>query len=150
MEEENENILKSMYIYVSIIPFTSAFIVGILGRFSGHKGCTFISIISITLNLILSLSIFYEVVIAQSLVIVRIYNRFLSDTTKIEFNLLFDGLVGSMNLIVCIISFPVHLYSISYMSHDPYLSRFLSFLSLFTFFMLVLVTADNFIQLFIG
>src|SRR3989338_4029624 len=55
-----------------------------------------------------------------------------------------------MLIVVTTISFFVHLYSISYMGHDPHLQRFLSYLSLFTFFMLILVTADNFLQLFVG
>lgn len=55
-----------------------------------------------------------------------------------------------MLIVVTTISFFVHLYSISYMGHDPHLQRFLSYLSLFTFFMLILVTADNFLQMFVG
>src|SRR3989338_10180749 len=55
-----------------------------------------------------------------------------------------------MLIVVTTISFFVHLYSISYMGHDPHLQRFLSYLSLFTFFMLLLVTSDNFLQLFVG
>lgn len=55
-----------------------------------------------------------------------------------------------MLLVITSISFFVHLYSLEYMSHDPFLNRFISYLSLFTFFMLVLVTSDNFLQLFIG
>lgn len=55
-----------------------------------------------------------------------------------------------MLVIITLISFMVQLYSLSYMKHDPFLCRFLSYLSLFTFFMELLVTADNFIQLFIG
>lgn len=55
-----------------------------------------------------------------------------------------------MVFIICTISWSVHIYSLSYMSHDPYLPRFLSFLSLFTFFMLILVTSNNLLQLFIG
>lgn len=55
-----------------------------------------------------------------------------------------------MLVVVSTISFFVHVYSVSYMAHDPYLQRFLAYLSLFTFFMLVLVTADNFLQMFVG
>lgn len=55
-----------------------------------------------------------------------------------------------MLIVVTFISSLVHIYSTEYMSHDPHLPRFMSYLSLFTFFMLILVTADNFIQLFVG
>ncbi len=63
---------------------------------------------------------------------------------------MFDSLTVFMCVVVTFISFLVHLYSIEYMSHDPHLSRFMSYLSLFTFFMLILVTADNFPQMFVG
>jgi NADH:ubiquinone oxidoreductase subunit 5 (subunit L)/multisubunit Na+/H+ antiporter MnhA subunit len=55
-----------------------------------------------------------------------------------------------MTIVVTYVSALVHLYSAEYMSHDPHIQRFMSYLSLFTFFMLILVTADNFIQMFIG
>jgi NADH:ubiquinone oxidoreductase subunit 5 (subunit L)/multisubunit Na+/H+ antiporter MnhA subunit len=63
---------------------------------------------------------------------------------------MFDSLTVSMCVVVTFISFLVHLYSVEYMSHDPHLPRFMSYLSLFTFFMLILVTADNFLQMFVG
>ena len=63
---------------------------------------------------------------------------------------LLDTLSVTMLLVITIISAIVHIYSISYMSEDPQLPRFLAYLSLFTFFMLILITANNFIQLFMG
>ena len=69
---------------------------------------------------------------------------------KISWGFLFDSLSISMLLMISIISCLVHIYSIGYMGEDPHLSRFLSYLSLFTFFMFILVTSDNFIQLFLG
>lgn len=63
---------------------------------------------------------------------------------------MFDSLTASMCVVVTFISFLVHFYSIEYMSHDPHLPRFMSYLSLFTFFMLILITADNFLQMFVG
>lgn len=61
-----------------------------------------------------------------------------------------DSLTYIMLLVVLIISFLVHVYSTAYMAHDPHITRFISYLSLFTFFMLLLVTANNFIGLFLG
>jgi len=63
---------------------------------------------------------------------------------------MFDSLTVSMCVIVTFISCLVHLYSTEYMMHDPHLSRFMIYLSLFTFFMLILVSADNFLQMFVG
>ena len=67
-----------------------------------------------------------------------------------SFSLQFDGVVCSMLILISCISFFVHLYSTSYMDGDPHLPRFMSYLSLFTFFMIVLVTSNNLVQLFIG
>lgn len=69
---------------------------------------------------------------------------------EINFGFLFDSVTCIMLFIITIISFCVHVYSVGYMSHDAKLIKFLSFLSLFTFFMLLLVTSDNFLQLFLG
>jgi NADH-quinone oxidoreductase subunit L len=79
-----------------------------------------------------------------------LYNWIVLDYSKIVIGFLFDSLTSVMLLIITSISFFVHLYSIGYMSHDPHLNRFMSYLSLFTFFMLILVTSDNFLQLFLG
>lgn len=73
-----------------------------------------------------------------------------SGAVKIRWGLLFDSLSVAMLLMVSIISFLVHVYAIGYMGGDPHLIRFMSYLSLFTFFMFVLVTSDNFVQLFLG
>ena len=63
---------------------------------------------------------------------------------------MFDSLTVIMCVTVTFISCLVHVYSIEYMNHDPHLARFMSYLSLFTFFMLVLISADNFLQMFVG
>jgi NADH-quinone oxidoreductase subunit L len=69
---------------------------------------------------------------------------------KIGFGLFYDSLTAVMLLVVTWISYLVHLYSRGYMVHDPYMPRFMSYLSLFTFFMVVLVTSDNYVQMFFG
>ena len=63
---------------------------------------------------------------------------------------MFDSLTCVMLIVVFFVSFLVHLYSTKYMEGDPHLQRFISYLSLFTFFMIILVTADNFFQMFVG
>lgn len=67
-----------------------------------------------------------------------------------QIGLLFDSVSSLMLVVITFISLLVHLYSTTYLIDDPYLSRFMSYLSLFTFFMILLVTSDNFIQIFIG
>jgi NADH-quinone oxidoreductase subunit L len=68
----------------------------------------------------------------------------------VNFGLMFDSITSVMLIVVTTVSSLVHLYSTGYMAGDPHVPRFMSYLSLFTFFMLILVTADNLVQLFIG
>jgi NADH:ubiquinone oxidoreductase subunit 5 (subunit L)/multisubunit Na+/H+ antiporter MnhA subunit len=73
-----------------------------------------------------------------------------SEYFDLDFGLCIDSLTCSMLILVTSVSALVHMYSTGYMSQDPHLPRFMSYLSLFTFFMIILVTADNLVQLFIG
>lgn len=139
-----------MYFLILILPIFSAFISGFFAKWLGNLGNSFLSIVILFITWLLSLYIFYEITISQAIISIKIYEWILIDIISIYFGLYFDSLTSTMIVVICTISGIVHLYSTSYMSHDPYLSRFLSYLSLFTFFMLILVTADNFIQLFIG
>lgn len=82
--------------------------------------------------------------------LVLVYNWVNTGCVKISWGFLFDPLSMSMLLMISIVSSLVHFYSIGYMGSDPHLPRFMSYLSLFTFFMFILVTGDNFIQLFLG
>merc|ERR1712127_1083001 len=93
---------------------------------------------------------FYEVALNGCPVYIKLMPWMNSELLNVDWGFLFDSLTVSMCCIVTFVSFLVHLYSTEYMAHDPHLSRFMSYLSLFTFFMLILVTADNFIQMFVG
>lgn len=139
-----------MYVFILIFPFFGCLLSCFFGRFFGNKGSAYLSIFFLALSWLLSLFIFYEVCLCQSIVSIKFFQWFVFDIYNIRFGLLFDALTSVMLVIVCTISFLVHLYSLSYMSHDPYLARFMGYLSFFTFFMLVLVTSDNFLQLFLG
>ena len=86
----------------------------------------------------------------MSVVSLKFFDWVVFDISVISFGLFFDSLTSYMLFIITGISFLVHVYSLGYMSHDPYITRFISYLSLFTFFMIFLVTADNFLQMFIG
>jgi NADH-ubiquinone oxidoreductase chain 5 len=93
---------------------------------------------------------FYEVGLVGCFVYIKVTTWISSELLNIDWGFMFDSLTVTMCVVVTFISFLVHLYSTEYMSHDPHLPRFMSYLSLFTFFMLILVTADNFIQMFVG
>lgn len=86
----------------------------------------------------------------QVTVVLPLFSWLSFDLFRVQLGFLFDELTATMLVVITTISFLVHLYSTEYMEHDPFLTRFLSYLSLFTFFMLVLVTSDNFVQLFMG
>src|SRR3546814_310363 len=87
---------------------------------------------------------------ALFLCFVHLFTWISSSTLEVDWALRFDTLTAVMVFVVNVISSMVHVYSVGYMSHDPHKPRFMAYLSLFTFFMLALVTADNFVQMFFG
>jgi NADH-ubiquinone oxidoreductase chain 5 len=93
---------------------------------------------------------FYEVGLNGSTCVIELFSWIHLDLLDLRFNFLFDSLTVSMLVVVTFISFLVHVYSIEYMREDPHQIRFFSYISIFTFFMVILVTAGNLVQLFIG
>ena len=142
--------LKLVYLLIvfsSLIGFLSA---SLFGRQIGPKGSAFLTTSCLIFSFFLSLIAFFEVGMNGSDVFVELGAWVKSETLLVNWGFMFDSLTVIMCIVVTFISSLVHLYSIEYMSHDPHLPRFMSYLSLFTFFMLILVTADNFIQMFLG
>jgi len=136
-----------LLVFLSLIGFLTA---GLFGRFLGPKGSSFITTGCLLISFLFSTIAFYEVGLMGSPVYVKLFTWVNSEVLLINWGFLFDSLTVIMCVVVTFISSLVHIYSIEYMSHDPHLPRFMSYLSLFTFFMLILVTADNFIQMFLG
>ena len=134
-------------VFLSLIGFS---VTGLFGRHIGPKGSAIITTGCLIISFFLSLFAFYEVGLMGSPVYIRVATWVSSEVLLINWGFLFDSLTVVMCIVVTFISSLVHLYSIEYMSHDPHLPRFMSYLSLFTFFMLILVTADNYIQMFLG
>ena len=134
-------------VFLSLIGFLTA---GLFGRYIGPKGSAFITTTCLIITFMLSLFAFYEVGLMESNTYIRLGTWLSSETLLINWGFMFDSLTVIMCIVVTFVSSLVHLYSIEYMSHDPHLPRFMSYLSLFTFFMLILITADNFIQMFLG
>lgn len=139
-----------MYLSLLLLPLLSSFLLGLFGRFFGHKGSAFLSTLCIFFCWLLSCLSFYEIGLNNSPVYLKLGIWFELNFFCIEWSLFFDSLTSVMLFIITFVSGFVHLYSIDYMSEDPHVSRFLCYLSLFTFFMLFLVTADNFLQMFVG
>jgi NADH-ubiquinone oxidoreductase chain 5 len=139
-----------MYVPLVFLSLIGFIITGLFGRYIGPKGSAIVTTGCLILSFFLSLFAFYEVGLMGSPIYVRVATWVSSEVLLINWGFLFDSLTVVMCIVVTFVSSLVHLYSIEYMSHDPHLPRFMSYLSLFTFFMLILVTADNFIQMFLG
>nr|ALO20621.1 NADH dehydrogenase subunit 5 [Melicertum octocostatum] len=139
-----------MYSLIVLLPLLSSIFCGVFGRKLGHEGVKILSCILLFFSCIISYLIFIEVVMNKSNIFIPLWTWFDIGQLYNPITLQFDYVVSSMLILVLSISFLVHVYSTSYMNGDPHLPRFMSYLSLFTFFMVVLVTSNNLIQLFIG
>jgi len=139
-----------MYLLVIFFPLLGSLITGLFGRFIGRTGSIILTTSCLFFSFLTALFIFYEVGLSNSICIIKLEKWFDVGLLNTSWGFLFDSLTSMMLIIVTLISFLVHLYSISYMEADPHISRFMCYLSLFTVFMLFLVTADNFIQMFLG
>lgn len=139
-----------MYLLIIFITFLSASVTGLFGRKVGTKGAGLFSSICVTISAGVAYYIFYEVVLCGSVVYLKLGKWINTDILIISFGLQFDSLTAIMLVIITSISAMVHIFSLGYMKEDPHIPRFMSYLSLFTFLMIVLVTSDNYLQLFIG
>lgn len=139
-----------MYLLIVLLPLLGAFVGGLGGQWLGGRGSFIVTTTCTGISAILSLLAFYEVGVLGSPCVGLQFPWIHCELFQAHWGFLFDSLTVSMLIVVTVISTLVHMYSGSYMETDPHLSRFCSYLSLFTFFMLMLVTADNFVQLFMG
>ena len=105
---------------------------------------------ALVLSMILAVIVFIDVALGDNPRTVELFTWIDSGTLEVSWALKVDSLTAVMMIVVTVVSAMVHIYSIGYMHHDPSIPRFMSFLSLFTFFMLMLITADNLVQLFFG
>lgn len=139
-----------MYLSILLFPLLSFLIASNFGRKIGTKGVKIFCCSLLFLTFFLSLYIWIEVTIFQSIIFIPLISWFNLGLLEVNFGYQFDNMVTSMLILVTGVSFLVHVYSTSYMSEDPHLPRFMAYLSLFTFFMIILVTSSNLPQLFIG
>ena len=139
-----------MYLLIIINPLLNSLFSLIFGRYIGSKGTIFLTVCGMVTNFILSLFLFFEVALSSCPVYIKTFSWLNCEMLDFSWGFLFDTLTVVMLVVVNCVSLVVHLYSIDYMRTDPHKVRFFSYLSLFTFFMLILVTADNFVQMFVG
>ena len=139
-----------MEYFILFLPLIASVISGFFGKITSDRGSEIITSLFTSISAILSILIFYKVLIENyenNLIIATWIN---SGSLNVNWSIKIDALSSVMLVVVTLISSIVHVYSIGYMSHDPHKPRFMAFLSLFTFAMLTLVTSDNFLQLFFG
>lgn len=146
-----ENNFLSIALQIMLMPLAGALVAGLLGRVIGRRVTHSITIVLMTAAFILSCSLFYKVVLlgepAQQGIV---YNWVTSGAFHFNISLLIDRLSATMVCIVTFVSLMVHIYTIGYMADDAGYQRFFSYMSLFTFAMLALVLADNFLLMFFG
>jgi len=135
---------------IVLLPLISSIISGFFGKKIGDKYCLLLASTLVGFSAILSLIIFYKVLTDDYFVNSLFFNWISSGNFIVNWSIYIDPLTSVMLVVVTSISTIIHFYSIGYMSHDPHKPRFIAYLSLFTFAMLTLVTADNFLQLFFG
>ena len=139
-----------MYLTILLLPLISSILSGLFGRKIGITGSYLLSCSLLLLTSILATFAFYEVGICNSPILINLGYWIDSEYLNIHWEFLFDQLTVTMIIPVIFISTVIHLFSVDYMSNDPHVQRFFSYLSLFTFFMLILVTGANFFVMFIG
>ena len=139
-----------MLYLILFLPLLGSFISAFFYKRIGDRTCQIITSSFIVTGAILSSIILLETIKTGKVYEYPIFNWITSGSLKLNWSIYVDSLTAVMLVVVNSVSALVHIYSIGYMSHDPHKPRFMSYLSLFTFMMLSLITADNFLQLFFG
>ena len=139
-----------MEVLLIALPLIASIISGFFGKLIGDRNSEIITSLLVSISALFSVIVFYEVIVNQYQENIIIATWISSGSLEVNWSINIDSLSAVMLIVVTSVSALVHIYSIGYMSHDPHKPRFMAYLSLFTFAMLVLVTSDNFIQLFFG
>ena len=139
-----------MEILILFLPLIASIISGFFGKYIGDRSSEIVTSALVSISALLSIHVLYEVIVNQYVSNIVIATWINSGSLDVNWSMLIDPLSAVMLVVVTSVSSLVHIYSIGYMSHDPHKPRFMAYLSLFTFAMLMLVTSDNFIQLFFG
>ena len=143
--------MENIYLTIVLAPLLAAIVAGLFGRQIGRAGAHWVTILAVGLSCGLSLYVLKGIVVDGDPVFNgAVYTWADIDGLHMEVGFLIDRLAALMMAIVTFISFIVHIYTIGYMRDDPGYQRFFSYISLFTFSMLMLVMSNNFVQLFFG
>jgi len=143
--------MEQIYLAIVLAPLLGAIIAGLFGKQIGRAGAHWVTNIGVAVSFILSVLVFKHMVFDGGEPFNgTVYTWMVSDGIKFQVGFLVDRLTAMMLLVVTFVSFMVHVYTIGYMHDDPGYQRFFSYISLFTFSMLMLVMSNNFMQLFFG
>src|SRR5262249_14303838 len=140
---------NALYLIVPLAPLAGAIVAGLFGWAIGRRGAHWVTIIGMVISTIAAAVVFSEVLAGRT-DNVTVYTWLASGDVDFKIGFLIDRLSATMMLVVAFVSLMVHVYTIGYMADDPGYQRFFSYISLFTFSMLMLVMANNFLQLFFG
>ena len=141
--------MQKLYLLVPLAPLFGAIVAGLFGKVVGRAGAHTVTILGVAVSFVASLFVFQDVH-AGNAFNGTLYTWATSGGLTFEVGFLIDTLTVMMMLVVTFVSLMVHIYTIGYMSEDPGYQRFFSYISLFTFSMLMLVMSNNFLQLFFG
>ncbi|MBL8500011.1 MAG: NADH-quinone oxidoreductase subunit L [Nitrosomonas sp.] len=141
--------MQKLYLLVPLAPLIGAIIAGLFGRFIGPTWSHRATIGLVFVSLVASIIIFLDVLEGNGYN-GSVYTWLISGETRFEVGFLIDQLTATMMVVVSLVSLMVHIYTIGYMHDDPGYQRFFSYISLFTFSMMMLVMSNNFLQLFFG
>nr|WP_316639248.1 NADH-quinone oxidoreductase subunit L [uncultured Roseateles sp.] len=141
---------QNMLLAVPLAPLVGAIVAGLFGKQVGRRGAHTVTILGVAIAFILSAMTLWSVVQDGARFNATIYEWMSVGSLKMEIGFLVDGLTAMMMCVVTFVSLMVHIYTVGYMEEDPGYQRFFSYISLFTFSMLMLVMSNNFLQLFFG
>lgn len=143
--------MENIYLWIVLAPLIGSVIAGFFGQRVGRSGAHWVTIIGVGISCVLSIMVFKHINIDGGATFNgSIYTWMVVDGLRLEVGFLVDQLTSMMMVVVTFVSLMVHIYTIGYMKEDPGYQRFFSYISLFTFSMLMLVMANNFMQLFFG
>jgi len=141
--------MKALYLVVPLAPLAASIVAGLWRHAIGRAGAHWLTILAVALSFVASCIVFSDVLSGNSFN-GTVYTWITMGDTRLEVGFLIDRLSALMMVVVTFVSLMVHVYTIGYMADDPGYQRFFSYISLFTFSMLMLVMSNNFLQLFFG
>ncbi len=142
--------MPNIYLTIALAPLLGAIVAGLFGKSIGRSGAHWVTILGVAVSFVLSAFVAKHIFVDGGYYNASVYTWLVSDGVKFEVGFLIDQLTATMMVVVTFVSLMVHIYTVGYMHDDPGYQRFFSYISLFTFSMLMLVMSNNFMQLFFG